>query len=271
MVETAMEEPIAQGLIKRAEFDRCLEPTKSGTAVVASGLSPEDGVFVRSELSRALESLVPDGGLRRKSIEALRLIGVKPAFVSRLGNSGAELKENTTEEIRNARVYRRAYSAFQFRDLCNEMPIHDVSLKYSVPRGQVQNLSQTCHGFAAGMIKFCERMNWGMLGAELEHMLDRLRAGARADLLEMVEVSFVKSRMARIFWGNGFRSVRAMSEAEPRNLVPIMAQAQARKLRLEGKAVEKLNAKLMVKAEIIVNSASRLWERQQIVQWEEEE
>lgn len=299
MVETAIEELMDQRLIQRAEFEHCLEPTKLGTAVVASGLSPEDGIFVHSELSRALESLVLDGdlhilylftpvqtsglsgiswltfrnqleSLEESGLRAVRLIGVNPAFVNRLVNSGAELKENTAEEIRIARVYRRVYSAFQLRDLCNEMSIHDVSLKYGVPRGHVQTLSQTCHGFAAGMIKFCERMEWGMLGAVLEHMLDRLRAGARADLLEMAEVSFVKSRMARIFWENGFKSVRALSEAEPRNLVPIMMQAQARKLRLEDEAAEKLHVKLMLKAEIIVKSASRLWERQQMAQWEEE-
>lgn len=299
MVDVAIEELINQQLIKRTEFVNCLEPTRLGTAVVASGLTPEDGVFVHSELLRALESLVMDGDLHifylftpvhttglsdiswltfrnqlesldESGLRALRLIGVKPAFVNRLVNSGAELKEGTAEEIRIARVYRRTYSAFQLRDLCNEATIHDVSLKYSVPRGQVQNLSQTCHGFAAGMIKFCERMQWGMLGAVLEHMLDRLRAGARADLLEMAQIAFVKSRMARIFWENGFRSVRALSEADPQSLVPVMMQAQVRKLRLQGEAAEKLNAKLVTKAGIIVQSASRLWERQQMVHWEEE-
>ncbi|KAK5047903.1 hypothetical protein LTR84_006091 [Exophiala bonariae] len=299
MVDASIEELISQRLIQRTEFENCLEPTKLGTAVVASGLTPEDGVFVHSELTRALQSLVMDGDLHifylftpvqttglsdiswltfrnqlealdESGLRALGLVGIKPAFVNRLVNSGAELKEGTAEEIRVARVYRRAYAAFQLRDLCNEATIHDVSLKYSVPRGQVQNLSQTCHGFAAGMIKFCERMQWGMLGAVLEHMLDRLRAGARADLLEMAQVAFVKSRMARIFWENGFKSVRALSEADPQSLVPVMMQAQVRKLRLQGAAAEKLNAKLVVKAGIIVQSASRLWERQQMVQWEEE-
>jgi DNA polymerase theta len=113
-------------------------------------------------------------------------------------------------------------------------------------------------------------MEWGMLGAVLEHMLDRLRAGARADLLEMAKVAFVKSRMARLFWENGFKSVRALSEAGAHDLVPVMMQAQARKLRLQGEAAEKLKTKLLAKAEIIVSSASRIWERQQMVQWEEE-
>ena len=51
--------------------------------------------------------------------------------------------------------------ALQLRDLCNEMPIHKVAQKYMVPRGSVQTLAQTCQGFSAGMIKFCEHMGWG--------------------------------------------------------------------------------------------------------------
>lgn len=57
------------------------------------------------------------------------------------------------------------------------MPIYNVARKYDIPRGAVQNLAQTCDGFAAGMIKFCERMGWGMLAAVLEHTSDRLKAG----------------------------------------------------------------------------------------------
>lgn len=74
---------------------------------------------------------------------------------------GAVLKETTKEERELARVYRRFYLALQLRDLCNEMPIHIVARKYDMPRGSVQNLSQTCQGFAAGMIKFCDTMGWG--------------------------------------------------------------------------------------------------------------
>jgi len=87
------------------------------------------------------------------------------------------MKESTQEEIDIAQVYRRFYAALQLRDLCNEVPIHAVARKYDIPRGTVQSLAQTCHGFAAGMIKFCERMNWGALVAVLDHFSDRLKAG----------------------------------------------------------------------------------------------
>ncbi|KIV89160.1 hypothetical protein PV10_08751 [Exophiala mesophila] len=299
IVGKAVDELIALELVQKAEYEHCLEPTKLGIAVVASGLSPEDGVFVYSDLQRAIESFVMDGDLHiiylftpvqtmglaeiswvtfrnqldlldDSGLRAMRLIGVDPALVNRLVNSGGVLKENTPEEIRISRVYRRAYSAFQLRDLCNEMSVHRISKKYNVARGQVQTLSQTCHGFAAGMIKFCERMEWGMLGAVLEHMLDRLRAGARADLLEMAQVPFVKSRMARAFWENGFKTVAALSEADPAALVPVMMQAQGRRPYSDEEALENLKGKLLSKAEIIVRGATRIWERQQMAQWEEE-
>ena len=72
------------------------------------------------------------------------------------------------------------------------------------------------------MITFCDKMGWGMLKAALEHMVDRLKAGARADLLELAKIPFVKSRTARVFWENGFKGLRTVAEAEAKDLVPIL-------------------------------------------------
>ncbi|ERF70155.1 hypothetical protein EPUS_00342 [Endocarpon pusillum Z07020] len=298
MVDAAIEDLCRTSLIQTTSFDS-FEPTTLGQAIVASSLTPEDGIFVHNEMRRALESFVMDGemhifylftpvqtttigdiswpvfrdqmgALDESGLRALRCIGVSPSLVNSLVNSGTTLKENTPDEICRARTYRRAFAAFQLRDLCNEIPIHKISSRYSVPRGFVQTLAQTCHGFAAGMIKFCQRMGWGMLAAVLEHMVDRLRAGARADLLEMAQVTHVKSRMARILWENGFKSVRALAEAEAKDLVPVMMLAQSRKLRMQGEARDKLMLALKQKAEVIVGSANRLWGRQQLVEIEDE-
>lgn len=297
MADDAIRDLSSKHLIQATSCNS-FEPTNLGQAIVASSLSPEDGIFVYDEMRRALESFVMDGELHifylftpvqtttladiswavfrdqmenldESGMRALRCIGVSPSLVNNLVNSGTNLKENTPDEISRARTYRRAFAAFQLRDLCNEIPVHKVSSRYSVPRGFVQNLAQTCHGFAAGMVKFCQRMGWGMLAAVLEHMLDRLRAGARADLLEMAQVTHVKSRMARILWENGFKSVKALAEATPKELVPVMMLAQSRTLRVDGEAREKLMSKLEQKAAVMVGSASRLWEKQQLIEIEE--
>ena len=72
------------------------------------------------------------------------------------------------------------------------------------------------------MVQFCEKMGWGMLKAALEHMSDRLKAGARADLLELAQIPFVKSRTARVFWENGFRDLRTVAEAETKDVLPVL-------------------------------------------------
>jgi replicative superfamily II helicase len=146
---------------------------------------------------------------------------------------------NRTEEghFEAARTHQRFYVAFQLRDLCNEMPIHAIAREYEIPRGTVHNLAQSCHGFAAGIVKFCERLEWSVLAAALDHMSDRLNAGmvagyfgvsagvnmapgARSDLLSLAQVTFIKSRTARIFWDNGYKSVGRRSGSERRRLNP---------------------------------------------------
>lgn len=102
------------------------------------------------------------------------------------------------------------------------MPLSTIAARYQIPRGTVQTLAQQCHGFAAGIVKFCQRMNWGMMAAVLDHMRDRLEAGARADLLEMAQVTYVKSWTARCLRENGFRNLRALAEANPKDLVPVL-------------------------------------------------
>ena len=132
------------------------------------------------------------------------------------------MPERTAEEIRSVRIYRRFYTALQLRDLCNESPEHVVARKFGVTRGSVQTLAQICEGFAAGMIHFCDKIGWGMLKAALEHMIDRLKAGARADLLELAKIPYVKSRTARVFWENGYKGLPNVAEADAKELVNIL-------------------------------------------------
>ncbi|KAL9602186.1 MAG: hypothetical protein Q9219_002050 [cf. Caloplaca sp. 3 TL-2023] len=227
------------------------EATALSRATIGSCMTPEDGMFVHDELRRALQAFVMDGEMHvfymftpvtisglgdidwrifrnemdrldESGLRVLEFVGINPALVNRMANSGGQLPEQDAEQIKIARIYRRFYAAFQLRDLCNETPVHVVASKYGIPRGFVQTLAQTCEGFAAGMIHFCGALGWGMLKSVLEHMSDRLRAGARADLLELARIPFVKSRTARVFWENGMKNLRAVAEAEVKELVPLL-------------------------------------------------
>ncbi|CAL5872916.1 uncharacterized protein PFLUO_LOCUS7185 [Penicillium psychrofluorescens] len=299
IMKSALQELIDEQLLVLKE-DEAYEATQLGQAIVASAFSPEDGLFVHEELKRALRAFVMDGdlhvfymftplqatagmpidwqifrdqldGLDESGLRALQFIGVQPGFVNTMVQSGASLKETTPEQLNQARIYRRAYTAFQLRDISNEVPLSTIALRYRIPRGTVQTLAQQCHGFAAGIVKFCQRMNWGMLAAVLDHMRDRLEAGARADLLEMAQVTFVKSWTARLLRDNGFPNLRALAEAQPKDLVPILMMVNPRKTRenqLYPTEAERYSAKLLAKAETIVASATKIWEQEMQVELE---
>ncbi|OAA39289.1 DNA-directed DNA polymerase theta [Beauveria brongniartii RCEF 3172] len=261
-------------------------PTQLGRAIVASAIDPDDGIFVHRELVKALRAFVMDGELHilyvftpvqdlgvtvnwqvfrnelqlldDSGLRVLRFLGIKPTAILKFAQ-GVPVPENTPEEKDMSRVYKRFYLALQLRDLCNEMPIHIVARKYDAPRGSVQTLSQTCHGFAAGVIKFCQFMDWGLMAAALDHFSDRLLAGARTELLSLAKIPFIKSRTARVFWENGFRTVGTIANADPKELVPILKQANPSKIRVKGLDIAKYEDKLLAKANIISASANRLW------------
>ncbi|KAL9583361.1 MAG: hypothetical protein Q9212_002751 [Teloschistes hypoglaucus] len=276
------------------------EATPLSRATVGSCMTPEDGVFVHDELQRGLQAFVMDGDLHvfymftpvniwgvgdidwrifRDEIErldesgmrALNFVGGKPALVNRMAVSGGQLPEDDAENLRIARIYRRSYAVFQLRDLCNEIPMPMIARRYGIPRGNLQTLAQTCEGFAAGMIHFCDTMGWGMLKSVLEHMSDRLKAGARADLLELARIPFVKSRTARVFWENGMQSLRAVAAADAKELVPLLLLAQPKKYTAEKAEDERYRQKLLLRSEVIIEAANRLWAREQQFEIEDEE
>ncbi|KAI1910586.1 hypothetical protein LOZ61_004334 [Ophidiomyces ophidiicola] len=297
LVNSTLKELVASHLLN-ITVDGSYEPTRLGQAIVASAFTPEDGIFIHEQLKQALQAFVMDGemhifymfaplqsgtgididwpvlrdeinGLDDSGCRALQYMGVKPAFVNSMAQGGGMPLDTNL-----SRIYQRAYTAFQLRDLSNEVPVSAVAQKYRTPRGNVQNLTQICHGFAAGMVKFCQRMGWDMLAVVLDHMRDRLQAGARADLLELAQVTYVKSRTARLLWENGFKTLRALAEAEGKDLVPVLMMGQPRNGKSRQgedkmKEAERLNAKLLRKAEVIISSASKLWERQMIVELDE--
>ncbi|KAI1203798.1 P-loop containing nucleoside triphosphate hydrolase protein [Nemania serpens] len=285
-IESSLQDLLKMGFIQCDNFESYVA-TQLGKAVVASSLEPEDGAFVHREMQRALRAFVMDGEMHilytftpvqdlfvsinwqifRSEMEALdesglrvmTFLGLKPAVVNRMAQGG-NLKESTLTEKETARIYRRFYLALQLRDLCNEMPVSEAARKYDMPRGTVQTLEQTCQGFAAGMIKFCEQMGWGAMAAILDHFSDRLKAGAKADLLALAKVTFIKSRTARVFYDNGFKTVASLANADPKELVPILMQAQPTKLRNKSKDEQKYEEKLFVKAQVITDSANRIWQ-----------
>jgi len=100
---------------------------------------------------------------------------------------------------------------------------------------------------------------------------DRLKAGAKADLLCLAKVTYVKSRTARVFWENGFKSVAALAAADVNDILPVLLMAQPRKPKTASHDEARYLEKLRGKASIILASASKTWEFQMQQELEDEE
>jgi hypothetical protein len=64
-----------------------------------------------------------------------------------------------------------------------------------------------------------------------------------------------------VFWDNGFKTVAAVANADPKELVPVLMQAQPNKIRLGVRDEQKYKDKLLAKAQVITDSANRLWRK----------
>lgn len=112
MVNSTMDDLIASGLVSLTSTGS-FEATLLSQAIIASSLTPEDGIFLHGELNRALQAFVMDGDMHifytftplqgflvadinwpifRREMEALdesglrvlRFVGVNPAFVNKM-------------------------------------------------------------------------------------------------------------------------------------------------------------------------------------------
>lgn len=112
LIDAALQELTETELVVE-RVDGGYEPTKLGSAIVASSFAPEDGIFVYHELKRALQAFVMDGemhvfymftpiqvamnttidwptfrdqldSLDESGLRALQFVGVQPGFVNNM-------------------------------------------------------------------------------------------------------------------------------------------------------------------------------------------
>lgn len=101
------------------------------------------------------------------------------------------------------------------------------------------------------------------------------QTGAKADLLALAQIQFIKSRTARVFWENGLKTVGAVAAADVQDILPILVlvshhtvvnfgklkdtKAQPKKLKIDDEQEKKYHEKLLLRAALISKSANLKW------------
>ncbi|XP_006825052.1 uncharacterized protein LOC100373645 [Saccoglossus kowalevskii] len=234
--------------------------TQLGSATLSSSLSPDEALVVFSELQRARKSFVLENELHilyqvtpiydqgivndwyryidiweTLSIDKKRvgeLVGIEERFLARA--VGGSISTSTFKQQRVLAIHKRFYTAMILEDLVNEIPIAEVSRKYSVPKGQLQSLQQSAATFSGMVTVFCSRLGWINLEILLEQFQNRLNFGVQRELCDLVRISLLNGQRARILYNGGYHTIANIAQADPidienllRNSVPFHSVRKA--------------------------------------------
>lgn len=105
-------------------------------------------------------------------------------------------------------------------DLWNEKPVFEVSEKFQINRGIVQNLITSAATFASNVVHFCEELEeFWTFASLLKGMNQRLSHCCVRELLPLMELPAVKQSRARQLFNAGYKSIRSIAAASVESLV----------------------------------------------------
>ncbi|XP_041351343.1 DNA polymerase theta-like [Gigantopelta aegis] len=235
-------------------------PTQLGAAVLASALSPDEGLSVFAELQRARRCFVLESELHviylvtpiysheisssidwyqfycmweKLSPSALRvaeLVGVQESFIARAVRGRILMK--TDGQLRSLGIHRRFYTSLVLLDLVSEVPLPEVVRRYSCNKGQLQSLQQSAATFAGMVTVFCGRLGWYNLELILSQFQNRLTFGIQRELCDLVRVSLLNGQRARTLYNGGYQTIASLANADSsdvENLLKTSAPFQSTK------------------------------------------
>ncbi|ELR22203.1 helicase domain containing protein [Acanthamoeba castellanii str. Neff] len=189
-------------------------------------------------------------------------VGVREAYLS----ARATGKVATTDEARRSHfVCQRFFTALVLHDVLREVPLRDITDRYRVNRGSIQQLMQKASSFANMSRVFCQQMGWWELAVLMDKYVPRLFHGVKEELVPLVELASLKQPHARALFQAGYQSPRAIAQAQAEDLVARAGLGShfsvevAQRVIDEAKALlEKRAAEMRASAEDLVRAAATL-------------
>eukprot|EP00891_Asterochloris_glomerata_P009373 jgi/Astpho2/9373/Aster-x0392 len=162
------------------------------------------------------------------------LVGVQGAYIMCRCSGGR------ADEAQNA-LHARFAAACALSDLLSEQPVQQVIAKWGqekaltqqgVTAGQLQQL-QLCLAEWAGMAaNMCASFGWWQLETLLAAVAQQAAAGARAELLNLMQVPDMTAARARSLYDSGIRTVAALATKEQDAVVKALAAGLPKHMRM---------------------------------------
>jgi len=237
----------------------CYKATQLGHAVVASAMSPDDGLIIFSELSNALKCFVLDtelhciyqitpiniceqwtssssridwnryftiySNLSSDMKRVADLVGVRERFIVKMIN-GHSINNSNINDLKLLKIHGRFYTALILNDLVNEIPFASVLVKYDCHKGFLQSLQQQSSTYAQMIHIFCNKLGWFNLEILIEQFQTRLMFGVQRQLLDLVRIKLLDKNRARLFYSAGLTTVASIATSDLKKLEKILRSSQ---------------------------------------------
>lgn len=221
-------------------------PTQLGRAVLASSLSPDEGLCVLQELQQARKSFVLENDLhliyqvtpiklssQLNDVDWARyqdmwerlppdkrrvadLVGIEERFLMKAATG--RMVSAGPRQARALAVHLRFYVALALDELVQEVPLPDVAAKYGCPKGLLQSLQQSAATYAGMVSIFCQRLGWRNMELLVSQFQARLHFGVQPELCELLRLPSLDGRLARLLYDAKHTDPASLAQLQPRDL-----------------------------------------------------
>nr|XP_033819703.1 helicase POLQ-like isoform X2 [Geotrypetes seraphini] len=259
-LEYLMEKGLISGQLsieKEQEYQETLQVSKLGQATFKGSIDLAYSDILYRDLKKGLEGLVldnflhliylvtpydmvshcnPDWMIYLRQLNILSpteqkltaTVGVPESLIAKKA-SGQAVKKGIDSGIVN-----RLYLAFVLYTLLKETNIWNVSEKFILSRGYVQNLLNSAASFASCVLHFCEELDefWAYKPLLIE-VTKRLTYCVKTELIPLMEVGGVLEARAKQLYNAGYKTVAHLANANPEVLLKTiehMSRRQAQQI-----------------------------------------
>ncbi|XP_067412926.1 helicase POLQ-like isoform X2 [Emydura macquarii macquarii] len=154
------------------------------------------------------------------------IVGVPESFIMKKA-SGQAIKKDVDSGVVN-----RLYLSFVLYALLKETNIWNVSEKFNMSRGYVQNLLNLAASFNSCVLHFCEELEeFWVYKALLTDLTKRLTYCVKAELIPLMEVAGVLESRAKQLYDSGYKTLAHLANANTETLVKTIEHLSRRQAR----------------------------------------
>lgn len=221
-------------------------PSKLASAILASSMSPGDALRVYEELKKSmfaialncdlhlLYHMIPNANVENRYVEQNQWTKFANILLKIDEGRETELERNVIAllEIQTGYVIARSQEpsssgnsaerrkhlkfnyALALMDIMNEMPLGEVARKFGMSTGDLQAIQSRSSSYCGMLAVFTKKLGWENLSLLIKNFQDRLCFGVNQDLIELMSISCLNGRMARLLHKAGFTSVNEIAYAK---------------------------------------------------------